>query len=249
MWKKLCIWYFEIGLLGSAVALAEERKIIKCNGVLSNILVIFIFFFFMYRLVPLLRSAIEEGRKKKKINQIRIQEQKNLEMQLLNKFMTNFDNSLLNKDFDNANKLLLETKDLLVKYNFLTKYENDYKEAYLKQNGYTINDLDMVNDYISGIYCIENTITSKKYIGQAVDIKQRWKQHLNCSDKRDLYKDMKLYGTMNFKFYILEECNPRLLDEKEVYYIELYDTYKNGYNNNRGNINKVKAIQKYELSA
>lgn len=60
---------------------------------------------------------------------------------------------------------------------------------------------------------------------------------------------MKLYGTMNFKFYILEECNPRLLDEKEVYYIELYDTYKNGYNNNRGNINKVKAIQRYELSA
>lgn len=229
MWKELCILY----LLGEAAVALEE-----CNGVLA----IFIDFLFMYRFVRLLRSAIEEGRKKKK-------EQKNLEMQLLNKFMTNFDNSLLNKDFDNANKLLLETKDLLVKYNFLTKYENDYKEAYLKQNGYTINDLDMVNDHISGIYCIENTITSKKYIGQAVDIKQRWKQHLNCSDKRDLYKDMKLYGTMNFKFYILEECNPRLLDEKEVYYIELYDTYKNGYNNNRGNINKVKAIQKYELLA
>lgn len=190
----------------------------------------------------------QERIKQENLEQTKRKEQENLEMQLLNKFMKNFDNALRNKDFGNANKLLLETKDLLVKYNFLAKYENDYKKAYLKQNGYTINDLDMINNYISGIYCIENTITSKKYIGQAVDIKQRWKQHLNCSDKRDLYKDMKMYGTMNFKFYILEECNPRLLDEKEVYYIDLYDTYKHGYNSNRGNINKVKAIQRYELA-
>lgn len=30
---------------------------------------------------------------------------------------------------------------------------------------------------VSGIYCIENTINQKKYIGKSVHIKKRWVDH------------------------------------------------------------------------
>lgn len=63
MWKKSYIWYFEFFLLGVVIEQLVDRKIIKCNEVLFSILVISIFSLFMYQL---LRSAIEEGRKKKK---------------------------------------------------------------------------------------------------------------------------------------------------------------------------------------
>ena len=35
----------------------------------------------------------------------------------------------------------------------------------------------MYKDIISGIYCIENIITNKKYIGQSINIKDRWSKH------------------------------------------------------------------------
>lgn len=66
MWKKSYIWYFEFFLLGVAIEQLVDRKIIKCNEVLFSILVISIFSLLMYQLIRLLRSAIEEGRKKKK---------------------------------------------------------------------------------------------------------------------------------------------------------------------------------------
>ena len=32
---------------------------------------------------------------------------------------------------------------------------------------------------VSGIYCIENLSTNKKYIGQSVNIYERWKKHIS----------------------------------------------------------------------
>ena len=37
-------------------------------------------------------------------------------------------------------------------------------------------------DKVCGIYCIENLINSKKYIGQSVDIKSRFKKHISLLD-------------------------------------------------------------------
>lgn len=86
-----------------------------------------------------------------------------------------------------------------------------------------------------GIYCIENIITNKKYIGQSKDIKERWKSHrwaLNHGKhiNKHLQASWNKYGQEAFIFSVLEECDENKLQEREEYYISYYDSYNNGYN-------------------
>ena len=92
-----------------------------------------------------------------------------------------------------------------------------------------------------GIYKITNIKTKECYIGQAVNIKDRWVEHVKCGLGIDtpsgnkLYKAMSDYGLWNFSFEVLEECTREQLNEKEKYYISLYNSYEFGYNSTRGN--------------
>lgn len=94
---------------------------------------------------------------------------------------------------------------------------------------------------VTGIYKITNQVTKECYIGQSVDISKRWKDHAKCGLGIDtpagnkLYKAMQTYGIWNFSWEVLEQCSKDLLDEKEKYYIELYDSYNYGYNSTKGN--------------
>ena len=97
-----------------------------------------------------------------------------------------------------------------------------------------------VNDK-TGIYKITNIKTKECYIGQAVNIKDRWVEHVKCGLGIDtpaankLYKAMQDYGLWNFSFEILEECPRDQLNEKERYYINLYQSKDYGYNITAGN--------------
>lgn len=100
-----------------------------------------------------------------------------------------------------------------------------------------------------GIYCIENLINNKKYIGQSVDLKDRLYGH-KTKLKHNKYKNRHLqfsvnkYGLENFSFYIIEECSIECLDERERYYISLYksDNEEFGYNVEPGGARGLKTM-------
>lgn len=93
---------------------------------------------------------------------------------------------------------------------------------------------------MASIYKITNVINGKSYIGKTLSsIENRWKEH--CSDskkrkneKRPLYSAMNKYGIENFKIEQIEECSDNIVDEREVYWIEYYQTFKQGYNATKG---------------
>lgn len=98
---------------------------------------------------------------------------------------------------------------------------------------------------VCGIYKITNRKTGLCYIGQSVDIAKRWKDHAKCGlgidvpAQNKLYKAMLKDGLTNFTFELLEECERGLLNEKEKFYIDLYQACDYGYNSNSGNGNKL----------
>lgn len=94
---------------------------------------------------------------------------------------------------------------------------------------------------ICGIYKITNLLTEQVYIGQSVNVADRWKQHCKCglgidaSATNKLYNAMQKYGVWNFSFELLEQVHQRnLLNEKEKFWIEMYQSNKFGYNGNAG---------------
>lgn len=91
-------------------------------------------------------------------------------------------------------------------------------------------------DNVSGIYKITNPAVGKSYIGQAVDISARFKQHIKrglgaeTPTKNKLYPAFEKFGVENFIFEILEKCNREELNEKEKFWIDYFDTKTYGYN-------------------
>jgi group I intron endonuclease len=84
--------------------------------------------------------------------------------------------------------------------------------------------------------------SGKSYIGQAINLKKRWREFRRPSNiyytskgsaidnARAKYPD---YDNQ-WQYEILEYCKEEELDEKETYYIDYYDTFHNGYNATRG---------------
>ena len=95
---------------------------------------------------------------------------------------------------------------------------------------------------VMGIYKITNQVTGECYVGQAVDIDKRWKEHIKCGLGIDtpvgnkLYQAMEEDGIKSFSFEVLEAITDRtMLNERERYFISLYESDKFGYNGTEGN--------------
>lgn len=96
------------------------------------------------------------------------------------------------------------------------------------------------------IYIIKNKINNKVYIGQTCQsAKERFAQHMKPSvcKKRGSYKiynAIEKYGKENFYYEVLEDnINSEDIDEKEIKYISVYDSYNNGYNSTQGGDSKT----------
>lgn len=89
------------------------------------------------------------------------------------------------------------------------------------------------------IYKATNKINGKSYIGQTVDYKSRVWQHMRCYEKEDckFHDAIKEFGSDNFDWEVLETCNGKeKANDLERKYIELFNSYRNGYNDNKGGV-------------
>ena len=74
-----------------------------------------------------------------------------------------------------------------------------------------------------GIYKITSP-TNKIYIGQSIDIDDRFRKYknLNCIRQTIIYNSLKKYGWEQHTFKIIEECPADKLLERETYWKEYY---------------------------
>jgi group I intron endonuclease len=79
---------------------------------------------------------------------------------------------------------------------------------------------------MKGIYKITSP-SNKVYIGQSINVESRFKSYKNlsnCSNQIKLINSLKKYGPENHSFEILEECRFELLNERERYWQEYYNS-------------------------
>ena len=96
-----------------------------------------------------------------------------------------------------------------------------------------MNHLDTVKK-VRGIYKVTNKINGKVYIGQSVDIGRRWREHMTAKDDIYFHKAIQKYGVEIFEWEVIEQCKKKDLDEREIYWIEYYDSFNKGYNCTKG---------------
>lgn len=98
----------------------------------------------------------------------------------------------------------------------------------------------------SGIYKITRDKTGEVYIGQAVNISDRWSNHCRTAlgvgtlASSTLHKCMAEDGPENFTFEVIEKVEKEKLKEKESYYIDFYDSKNYGLNSVKGVQNGTK---------
>lgn len=93
----------------------------------------------------------------------------------------------------------------------------------------------MTNKIICGIYKVTSP-SGKIYIGQSENIYRRWRLYnskyvLSCKSYKGSYpqhllNSLRKYGSEPHQFEIIEVCEYGKLNEREMYWIEVFDTYK-----------------------
>lgn len=86
------------------------------------------------------------------------------------------------------------------------------------------------------IYMYTNKINGMKYIGQTIcKLSKRHNEHLKRDDSY-IDRALRKYGENNFTLEILEDNinDTDKLNDKEIYWIDYYDSFNNGYNLTKG---------------
>ena len=80
---------------------------------------------------------------------------------------------------------------------------------------------------VSGIYCIENIVNHKTYIGSSKNIYQRLLKHFallrhNKHENAHLQSAWNKYGEKSFQWFVIEYCDNEYLTQKEQESIDLF---------------------------
>jgi len=130
---------------------------------------------------------------------------------------------------------IVELKKLEKRFNY-PEVLNKMIYKYYVEKAYT----DLVGRVIgldkkTGIYKITNIKDGRIYIGQAVDLAARWKQHIKRAlgaepmTQNKLYPAMAEQGVWNFTFEVVEICKKDQLNEREQYYQDFFNAKEFGY--------------------
>lgn len=120
----------------------------------------------------------------------------------------------------------LRNKEPLNKVIWKVYYEKPYTDLIGRVIG---------NKQKTGIYKITNIKNQMCYVGQAVDVSNRWKQHIKrglgaeTPTKNKLYPIMAKEGVENFTFELIEECSPAQLNDREKYWQDFFKAKEFGY--------------------
>lgn len=99
------------------------------------------------------------------------------------------------------------------------------------------------------IYKITNNINGKCYIGKTErTIKVRWSEHIRLSRLKldlPLYRAFSKYGVDNFSIEEIEQCDSTTIDEREIYWIDYFNSYRKGYNCTAGGEGGIKTHEEY----
>ena len=87
---------------------------------------------------------------------------------------------------------------------------------------------------ITGIYGIRHKATGKWYVGQAYDIRKRFKDHramASTQTRKHFYLSLRKYGHTAFAWRILERCEKTELNRREKFWIQRLNSVEpNGFN-------------------
>ena len=134
-------------------------------------------------------------------------------------------------DILNSFKNRLSNPEILSKLIWSTYFQKKAKALFINIVG---------TEKVCGIYKITDINDMKCYVGQSVDIANRFTQHCRCGCGIKTPKDNKLYAAMlkegldQFTFEIVEICPQKELNEKEKYYIDVYNSVNYGFNSQDG---------------
>lgn len=139
--------------------------------------------------------------------------------------------NLSSSDLEEIKKLreiipLLKNPEALNKVVWKVYYENPTSDLIGRIIG---------KDTKTGIYKITNLQNQMCYVGQAVDVGARWKQHIKrgigaeTPTRNKLYPAMQEFGLTSFTFELIEECDRNILDEREDFWQDFYHAKDYGY--------------------
>ena len=120
----------------------------------------------------------------------------------------------------------LSKKEVLNKLIYKVYFEKPYTDLIGRVIGKEVK---------TGIYKITNTLNQKVYVGQAVNIAERWKQHIKRAlgaeplTQNKLSPAMQKDGIWNFTFEVVEECEKSQLSEREQYWQKFFGAKEYGY--------------------
>ncbi len=89
----------------------------------------------------------------------------------------------------------------------------------------------------TGIIYKYTSPSGQSYLGQSSSPEHRHKSHLSRvknGSEYPIHRAIRKYGIENIDYSVVEEVSTDLMDEREIYWIDYYDSFKNGYNQTIG---------------